>query len=208
MLGLRARLCRDEKGFTLPELLATIVILGILVTIGVIIFLALLERWRVHTATDQLISDMRLAHGRATNQLTDWRVVLVPENEEKDQGADYYLVKLKAPYNKFSPPPEVVSKAPRTLPGNVKVVNTSGNLDKQTKSDWIVAPSQAGITRTLEFDAPGTMNFYQAVTGGTCVTVDASPANKITVISATSQTTVESLDPEECPEVETGEEGD
>jgi prepilin-type N-terminal cleavage/methylation domain-containing protein len=42
---------KDERGFTLPEVLATIAILGILIAIAVIIFLALLERWRVDAAT-------------------------------------------------------------------------------------------------------------------------------------------------------------
>ena len=47
MIRLRAeRFRKDQQGFTLPELMTTIVILGILVAVGVIVFLALLERWR------------------------------------------------------------------------------------------------------------------------------------------------------------------
>ena len=197
MIGTRvARIRREEQGFTLPEVLAVIVILGILVAIAVVIWLGILERRRVEAATNQLVSDMRLAHSSATNELTDWRVVLSPEKEDEDQGLDYSLVRLKAPYP--GPDPKVESKVPRTFPGNVKVVNISGALDKKTDSGWIVPPSEAGTTRTLEFDVDGAMNFYQAASGGTCVTVDTNPANKITVTAATSRVTVKPIEPEAC----------
>ncbi len=152
-----------------------------------IIFLGFLERWRVEAATNQLVSDLRLAHNRAINQLTDWRVVLVPEQGKKDEGEDYYLVKLEVPYSATSPP-EVVETIPRTFPGNVKIVNIAGNLDT---GDWIVSPSEEGKTRTLKFDSDGTMNFYQAVSGSTCVTVDGNPENWVVMLSATSRLRVE-----------------
>ena len=60
----------------MPEVVTVIVILGILVAIAVIIWLGLLERRRVDAATNQLGADMRLAHASATNELTDWGVVL------------------------------------------------------------------------------------------------------------------------------------
>lgn len=176
--------------------MATVAILGILIAIGVIILLGILERRRVEAATNQLASDMRLAHSSATNELTDWRVVLVPEQEDEDQGPDYYLVRLDSPYPASEP--KVENRVSRTLPGNAKVVNISGSLDKKTESGWIVPPSEAGVTRTLEFDVEGTMNFYQAASGGTCVTVDTNPANKITVISATSRVKIKPINPEAC----------
>ena len=89
---------REERGFTMPELMAAIAILGILIAIAVIIWLGILEQRRVDAATNQLVSDLRLAHNSATNQLTDWRVVLEPEKSDEDEGADYHMVKLKAPY--------------------------------------------------------------------------------------------------------------
>src|SRR5919107_749852 len=89
---------RDERGFTLPELLTTIVILGILIAIAVIMLLGILERRKVDAATNQLAADLRLAHSSATNQLTDWRVVLVP-NRGEDNKPDYYLIKLATPYS-------------------------------------------------------------------------------------------------------------
>jgi Tfp pilus assembly protein FimT len=56
-------------------MLVTITIMGILLVIGIIIWLGILERWRVNAATNQLVADLRLAHTSASNQLTDWRVV-------------------------------------------------------------------------------------------------------------------------------------
>jgi prepilin-type N-terminal cleavage/methylation domain-containing protein len=159
---------RDEQGYTLQEVLTVIAILGILIVIAVIIFLELLERWRVDAATDQLVADLRLAHESATNQLTDWRVVLDPKKTE-DNVPDYYLVKLRAPYPGSAP--EVVERTPRTFPANVKVENIAGDLD--TGSGWIVPPSVENQTRTLEFNSDGAMKFYQAVGGSTCVTTQA-----------------------------------
>ena len=55
----------------MPEVLTALAILGVLLAIAVIVFLALLERWRVEAAAKQLAADMRLGHGKATNGLTD-----------------------------------------------------------------------------------------------------------------------------------------
>ena len=121
----------DERGFTLAELMTTIAILGILIAIAVIVFLALLERWRVDTATRQLVGDLRLAHGSATNELTDWRVVLALDRGEQEEGPDYYLVRLSEPYDPGDPRPTPDKRLLRTFPGNVKVTNVitpSGSL--------------------------------------------------------------------------------
>ncbi|HZY57775.1 MAG TPA: prepilin-type N-terminal cleavage/methylation domain-containing protein [Rubrobacteraceae bacterium] len=83
MLRLKSMAFRsDEGGFTLPEALTTIAILGVLLAIGIMSWLSILERRRVDAATNQLVADLRLAHTNATNQLTDWRVVLVPEKAD------------------------------------------------------------------------------------------------------------------------------
>lgn len=179
---------RDERGFTLPEVLTTIAILGILIVIAVIIWLGLLEQRRVDAATNQLVADLRRAHSSATNQLTDWRVVLDPE-ETDDNVPDYRMVKLEAPYPGTTP--VVVENTPRTFPANVKIVNIAGALDTDTASGWVRPPSVIGVTRTLEFNTNGTMRFYQAVSGSTCVTVDGNPQNRVIVLAATSRVKVE-----------------
>jgi Tfp pilus assembly protein FimT len=167
----------------------TIAILGIIVAIAVYIWLGILEQRRVDAATNQLVSDLRLAHSSATNQLTDWRVVLVPETADEDDGQDYHMVRLKAPYPGSTP--EVDKTTARTFPANVKVVNIAGALDTTTVSGWDVLPSKISVTRTLEFNSDGTMRFYQAVSGSTCVTVDGDPQNRVIVLAATSRVKVE-----------------
>ena len=65
-----ARVGEDARGYTLPEILTAVSIMGIILAIGIIILLALLERWRVEAAADQFATDLRLAHTSATEQLT------------------------------------------------------------------------------------------------------------------------------------------
>jgi hypothetical protein len=84
----------------------------------------------------------------------------------------------------------------RIFPANVKVVNISGALDEDPYSNnWYVSPSVLNQTRTLEFNSDGTMRFYQAVSGSTCVTVDGDPQNRVVVLAATSRVKVE---PDAC----------
>ena len=162
--------------------------MGILLVIGVLILLGILERWRVDAATNQLKADLRLAHSSASNQLTDWRIVLVPGNAEESEGPDYYMVKLAARYgDPGDPAPSVAPDTPpkpRYFPGNVKIVNIRGNLDSGA---WIIEPSKTGVTRTVEFNSDGTAKVYQAASGSTCVTVDTAPENRLVAVSATSR---------------------
>jgi prepilin-type N-terminal cleavage/methylation domain-containing protein len=72
-----ARVCGDERGYTLPEILTAVSIMSIILVIGIIVLLVLLERWRVEAAADRFAADLRLAHTRATEQLTDCRVVFM-----------------------------------------------------------------------------------------------------------------------------------
>ncbi len=191
---------RDERGFTLQEVLTAIAILIILVVIAVIVFLALLERWRVNAATNQLVADLRLAHTSASNQLTDWRVVLALDRTEQEEGPDYYLVRLAEPYDPGDPGPVVTRRSPRTFPGGVKVTNVitpAGSVvDDQGANYWVApwdAPPSPPVpqTRTLEFNTDGTMTFFKSPSGSACVTVDGSPKNRVISVSATSRVRVE-----------------
>ena len=189
---------RDQHGFTLPEVLTVVAILGILIAIAVIIWLGILERRRVDAAANQLAADLRLAHTNATNQLTDWRVVLVLNRGDEDDGPDYYLVKLGAPYPETTPTP--VERIPRTFPGNVKTkipATRSGVIvDNQNAPYWVApwdSPPSPTIpqTRTLEFNTDGTAKVYEAAAGSACVTVDDDPNNRVYVGSATSRVRIE-----------------
>lgn len=176
---------KGERGFTLPEVLTTIAILGILLAIAIAIWFSVIEARRVDAAANQLASDLRLAHTRATNQLTDWRVVLVPEKADESSGPDYYLVKLQEPYDTGDSTPTAVETIPRTFPANVKVRDHDPSL-KDPVADWMVSPSSPNQTRTLEFNSDGTM-WSDGPSGSVKVTVDGDPERSITYLSATSR---------------------
>jgi prepilin-type N-terminal cleavage/methylation domain-containing protein len=99
----------DERGFTLPEVLVTIAILGILLAIATASWLGVVEGRRVDSATNQLVSDLRLAHTSATNQLASWEVRTTAGSPT------YQLVKL-------TPPTEQVTT--RTLPDGTELGTT------------------------------------------------------------------------------------
>lgn len=185
------RVREDERGYTTPEILTAVAILAVLLAIAVIVFLALLERWRVEAAADQLAADMRLAHSRATNHLTDWRVVLAPrdtgEASDEGSGPDYYLVGLKGVYEPGYPKPEAAESVSRTFPADVKIKNhrSETSNDQQGETRWVSpimpdAPGAApGRTRTAEFNADGTMAFFEGPANSACVTVDGNPMLRV-----------------------------
>jgi prepilin-type N-terminal cleavage/methylation domain-containing protein len=121
---------KDERGFTLPELMTAIAILGILIAIAIIIWLGILERRRVDAAANQIAADMRLAHTSATNQLTDWRVVLYPNKADEEDGADYYLVRLAQPHDDDSPIRATPTLDPDTPPVAHPARNGYPELDR------------------------------------------------------------------------------
>jgi prepilin-type N-terminal cleavage/methylation domain-containing protein len=185
-----------ERGFTLQELLTAIVIVGILIAIAVIIFLALLERWRVDAATRQLVGDLRRAHGGATNELTDWRVVLALDRAEREEGPDYYLITLADSCDSGDSTPVLTTRSPRTFPGNVKVTNVitpAGSVvDDEGASYWIppweAQPSPpVPQTRTLEFNTDGTMTFFRSPSGSACVTTQVPIYEKYPAVSRSDE---------------------
>jgi len=61
----------DERGFTLVEVLITIVIMGLVFAIASSTWFKVAESRRVDSATNQVVADLRLAHSQATNRLVD-----------------------------------------------------------------------------------------------------------------------------------------
>jgi prepilin-type N-terminal cleavage/methylation domain-containing protein len=194
---LRVRvLGEDQRGFTLPEVLTVVAILSILIAIGIIIWLGILERRRVDTAANQLAADLRLAHTSATNELTDWRVVLVPNREGEDDGPDYYLIKLNGIYEPGSSKPTVAldtTPTPRTLPANVKIMTQENRAGKPIQDDpndrYYLSPDTSidRPTRTLEFNSDGAMTGYGSPSGTVRVTIDGDPLREIRYVAATSR---------------------
>lgn len=160
-----------ERGFTLPEVMITIAILGILLAIAMMSWNSIVEARRVETAANQLASDMRLAHTRATNQLTDWRVILTPGS------ADYQLVRLNAPYPS-DPTATVVETITRSLPQGTKVLSTTAD------------PSSP--TPFVEFNSDGSIYVVNGPNGNVIVSsADGAPERKITYLTITSRIKLE-----------------
>jgi hypothetical protein len=79
----------------------------------------------------------------------------------------------------------VIGRFPRTFPANVKLTNVitpaGWVVDDQGANYWVApwgarpAAAPASQTRTLEFNADGTMSFFRSPSGSACVTVDTLP---------------------------------
>jgi len=196
------RVCGDERGYTLPEILTAVAIMSIILTIGIIVLLALLERWRVEAAADQFAADLRLAHTRATEQLTDWRVVFMPDGTplSRCSSADYCMIKLTVPYGSGDPSPALddsVEPAVRELPDGRKIKEVTFDPDcSHGDPSAAISPSscgaggaQDGATRTLEFNSNGTVRTLRPGQSGTVVisSDDGSPVCPVVFNAPTSR---------------------
>jgi prepilin-type N-terminal cleavage/methylation domain-containing protein len=72
----------DERGFTLIEVMITIILMGILFGIASSTWFGVVESRRVDSATNQLAADLRLAHTEATNRLVQQTVTLTGGSSE------------------------------------------------------------------------------------------------------------------------------
>ncbi len=63
-----------EQGFAVPEAVAAVAILGILVGAATGIWQSVADSRRVDSAAEQLAADLRLAHTRAVDQSQSWRI--------------------------------------------------------------------------------------------------------------------------------------
>jgi prepilin-type N-terminal cleavage/methylation domain-containing protein len=195
----------DEGGYTLPEVLTAVAIMSIIPVIGVIVLLALLERWRVEAAADQFAADLRLAHTRATEQLTDWRVVFMDDGTPLSacSSADYCMVKLNFPYGAGDPAPaldDAVEPAFRELPDGARIREVTFDPDcSHGDRNTAIPPSscgsggaQDGATRTLEFNPNGTVRTLRPGQSGTVVisSDDGSPVCPVVFNAPTSRTRI------------------
>ncbi len=210
MPWLGRKLQKDERGLTLPEVLTVVAILGILIAIAIIIWLGLMEQRRVDAAANQLAADLRLAHTSATNQLTDWRVVVTvpgaevsgeedPEAPKDWCEADYCMVRLDAVYTEGSDPPETTITEQRELPEGTKVLFTTDDDDDPSttvpadpKGTGTVAPSIKDSTRTVEFNADGTARALGSPSGTFVVSsLNENTRRGVIFLSATSRVRID-----------------
>jgi prepilin-type N-terminal cleavage/methylation domain-containing protein len=173
-----------EQGFTLPEVMITIVVLGILMGIASSTWFSVIESRAVDSAANQLASDLRLAHTRSTNQLANWRVVLLPEKAAESVGPDYYLVKMTSTGDVDSG-----TARSRTLPDNTKVVGVTSLEDDPAVTTLYSVLGLSGPTRSLEFSPDGSMRNVTVAAGSNeiQVTVDGNPVTRLTFIDVTSR---------------------
>ena len=83
---------QSERGFTLVEVLVTILIMGIVFAIASSTWFGLVENRRVEGATNQMVSELRRAHSSATNRLENWQVDPRPPGDTSPSRARNYRI--------------------------------------------------------------------------------------------------------------------
>ncbi len=187
-----------------------IVVMGILAGIAIPSWFGIVESRRVDSAANQVAADLRLAHGRATNQLTDWRVVFRGSdpngtvNKVNCGGtqADYCMVKLEEVYDGGvgAPAPVVTQTMPRYLPEGTLITpyappaapDPKTTVLADTGATQTVAPSVLAQTMTVEANSDGTVRTLSGLSGTFRLTsLDGDPSLKVTFTSATARVRIQ-----------------
>ncbi len=137
------RLGNDERGFTLPEVLITTILLGILFTIATSTWFGVIESRNVDSATNQVAADLRLAHTQATNRLADHRFI-VPANPVP-AGFD--------PLSTYQIGPTGGTLATRTLPEGTQIAAATTLTFKSNGSSEVTSGAASPITVRASNDA-------------------------------------------------------
>lgn len=145
----------DERGFTLAEVMVTIIIMGIVFAIASSTWFQVVESRRVDSATNQMAADLRLAHSRATNRLEDWEVIFagdstytigptgsptpIDEDLDDDGASDLVIVDPAATIT-FKP------DGSSTLPGGASSLTlTVRSADGDPDHDIVISKATSGI---------------------------------------------------------------
>ena len=159
----RQRAWQHEHGFTLMEVMITILIMGIVFAIASSTWFGVVESRRVDSATNQMVSELHLAHTSSTNRLEDWKVDLQPNSRT---------------YNIGPCPDQGVCAAP--LPPASEYSFEEGAE---------VRPSGGGMVEEVVFEANGDAQ----ITGAGRIRIaaeDGSPCHEIEINEATSRVRV------------------
>ena len=181
-----------EGGFTLPEVIITIVILGILMGIASTTWFGILESRRVDSATNQVLSDFRLAHTSSTNRLTEYRVAYVSGGQincagrsatdpDPDARPDYCLLRQTG---------GSYQQTARYLPERTVISGTDLGVDST-----IGTLLGSATTRTVRFNPDGGAESGGGLASGAAIKVkvaseDGTPCNGLEVNPLTSRVEV------------------
>ncbi len=193
---------RNEQGFTLPEVLITIILMGLVFAIATTTWQSVTQGRAVDSAANQLAADLRLAHSSATNQLTDYHLVYRSDgnpvaNCAGGASADYCLVNTA----------DSTKNTRRYLPDNARITATNLLADSSgcgdplciTPGPGLTPPSVSGTTRTIKFDPDGSAQAMGGLEAGATtpsITVgtkngNPGPTHQISVATATSRVKVD-----------------
>lgn len=186
----------NEAGFTLPELMVTVLVMGILFAIATTSWQNIIEGRRVTSATNQVIADLRLANTSASNQLAE-HFVVVPAASGGELNSScaqrgpsdpppyprYCLIKRDAASG-------TIVKTPRYLPDGTTMLGSSVNVTNTS----LPALSVLGIgngTKALRFNADGSADAPSGLPVGTTamtVTVGSTDGNRSSVLRVNQAT--------------------
>ena len=195
-MRLRRAYWKHEGGFTLIEVMVTIIIMGILATIATSMWFGAVEGRRVDSATNQLAADLRLAHSSASNRLTQYRVAYVSGGNiscagmsataaDPEARPDYCLLRQRI--DPVSGAITYEQTAARFLPEQTVISGTGLNVDAT-----ISALLGSAGTRTLRFNADGSAASGGGLAVGADIRVtvasdDGAPSHILDVNPATSR---------------------
>ena len=168
---MRQGISEDERGFTLAEVMITVVIMGIVLGIASSTWFKVAESRRVDSATNQVVADLRLAHTQARNRLTDINFV-VPADPVPDGVEDPLSAYQVGPPE--GPPEDIDTMI---LPGD----------DQGTPKTKILAPT------TITFHAEGGADPAGNITVTTTDGDPDDPCHNINVNTVTSRVKVVKL---------------
>jgi Tfp pilus assembly protein FimT len=163
----------DERGFTLMEMALIITIMLIVLAMASSSWFGAIESRRVDSATNQVVSDLRLAHTQATNRLID--------------------TTFRTP---AAPPPAGVSPLSTYQVGPTGAPDTKVLLKSDDQGDQDTTPqAEFPVAKTIVFKADGSAQSAQAVGGEVSITVRSTRDNAkfqtIKINTATSRVTVD-----------------
>jgi type IV fimbrial biogenesis protein FimT len=158
----RQRAWQHEHGFTLMEVMITILIMGIVFGIASSTWFGVVESRRVDSATNQMVSELHFAHNSSTNRLEDWKVDLQANSRTYSIGP--------------CPDPDVCA-APLPPASERSLLEEEGTE---------VRPSEGGMVEEVVFEPNGDAQ----ITGAGRIRIaaaDGSPCHEIEINEATSK---------------------